>query len=361
MKRDRRDIEDIRQEINTIDEQLLGLLNTRSSLSVEIGRLKQSAGMSIFDPSREEEIIQRLDSMIEPPLIKPMVERIFREIFSISRAIQQRQKVAFLGPEGSFSHLAAYSIFSHDGDLTPLKDIESVIEAVASSRVDLGVVPVENSTEGMITRTLDMMALTRLSVCQEILLPIRNCLLSNVSKEKIERVFSHPQPIAQCRGWLMANLPQAEIIETASTSDAAMAARAHENSAAIASALASELYGLPVIADNINDFRENITRFWVISRSALPVTGNAKTSIIVTLDNVPGALYNALGVFARKGINLTKIESRPSKKSPWEYLFFIDFQGNLTQDHVMAAMEEIKAYTRDIIILGSYPEGRTLA
>jgi len=159
----------------------------------------------------------------------------------------------------------------------------------------------------------------------------------------------------------MTNLPQAEIIETTSTSDAAISARSHDNSAAIASAIASELYGLPIIADNINDFRENITRFWIITRAPLPVAGKAKTSIIVTLDNVPGALYNALGVFARNGINLTKIESRPSRKSPWEYLFFIDFQGNLIEDHVKTAMEEIRQYTKDIIVLGSYPEGRTLS
>jgi chorismate mutase/prephenate dehydratase len=356
-----KEIEDIRHEINALDEELIRLLNRRASLSIAIGRMKRATDKDIFDPSREDDIIHHLCPMIEPPLTKPMVERLFREIFSISRAIQQKQKVAFLGPEGSFSHQVAFAVFSLDGDLLPMKDIDSVIEAVASSRADLGVVPVENSTEGMINRTLDMMATTRLSVCQEILLPIRNCLLSVVPKEKIIRVYSHPQPLAQCRGWLMTNLPQAEIIETTSTSDAAISARSHDNSAAIASAIASELYGLPIIADNINDFRENITRFWIITRAPLPVAGKAKTSIIVTLDNVPGALYNALGVFARNGINLTKIESRPSRKSPWEYLFFIDFQGNLIEDHVKTAMEEIRQYTKDIIVLGSYPEGRTLS
>jgi len=356
-----RDIGDIRREIDAIDEQLLKLLNRRSRLSAEIGHTKRASQKCVFDPAREEEIVLRLDPMIEPPLTRPMMERIFREIFSLSRAMQQRQKVAFLGPEGSFSHQAAFGIFSLDGDLVPGKDIASVIEAVASSQVDLGVVPVENSTEGMINQTLDLMAATRLSICQEILLPIRHCLLASVPRERIERVFSHPQAVAQCRGWLSANLPQAEIVETSSTSDAALSARSRENSAAIASSLASELYNLPIIAEGLNDCRENLTRFWVISRTAMPVRGTAKTSIIVTLDNTPGSLYNALGVFAGNGINLTKIESRPSKKSPWEYLFFIDFQGNLSEDRVKAAMEEIRAYTRDIIVLGSYPEGRTLA
>jgi chorismate mutase/prephenate dehydratase len=289
-----------------------------------------------------------------------MVEGIFREIFSASRSLQLRQKVAYLGPEGSFSHQAAFCVFSLDGDLIPFKDIEKVIQAVSSSRADIGVVPVENSTEGMINRTLDMMATTRLCVIQEFMLPIRNCLLANIPKENIRKVFSHPQPLAQCKVWLSSNLPQAEIIETTSTSEAAMAARSHEDGAAVASQMAAELYGLSIFAENINDFRENITRFWVISRTAVPVSGKAKTSIIVTLDNRPGALYNALGVFAREGINLTKIESRPSMKNPWEYLFFIDFQGNLIDEHVKRTLEEIREFTRDVIILGSYPEGRTL-
>ncbi len=354
------EMDDIRAKIDTIDDRILKLLQDRSLLSVEMGRIKRQENKVIFDPSREEEIISRIDAKCEPPMTRPIVEGIFREIFSASRSLQLRQKVAYLGPEGSFSHQAAFSVFSLDGDLVPYKDIEGVIHAVASSRTELGVVPVENSTEGMINRTLDMMASTRLCVIQEFMLPIRNCLLAAIPKEKIRKVFSHPQPLAQCRLWLSSNLPRAEVIETASTSDAAMAARAHDDGAAVASSMAAELYGLSILAENINDFRENITRFWVISRSAAPVSGNAKTSIIVTLDNRPGALYNALGVFARKGINLTKIESRPSKKSPWEYLFFIDFQGNLAEPNVQETIDEIKEFTRDMIILGSYPEGRTL-
>lgn len=351
---------DIRIEIDSIDDEIMKLLLERSRLSVEMGRVKRAEHMLVFDPSREEEIIGRLDNLRRPPMTRPMVEGIFREIFSASRSLQQRQKVAYLGPEGSFSHQGAFSVFSLDGDLIPFKDIESVIQAVASSRVDLGVVPVENSTEGMINQTLDMMASTRLSVIQEFMLPIRNCLLAAIPRERIRKVFSHPQAIAQCRSWLTSNLPAAEVIETASTSDAAMAARSHEDGAAVASSMAAELYGLAILTENINDLRENITRFWVVSRTSQPVAGNAKSSVIVTLDNRPGALYNALGVFAHKGINLTKIESRPSRKSPWEYIFFIDFQGNLMDDTIKEAIEEVSTHTRDLIILGSYPEGRIL-
>ncbi|MCU0576669.1 MAG: prephenate dehydratase [Desulfobacterota bacterium] len=356
----KKQISDIRAEIDSIDDEIMKLLMKRSLLSVEVGRIKHAEQKLVFDPTREEAIIGRLESSRQPPMTRSMVEGIFREIFSASRSLQQRQKVAYLGPEGSFSHQGAFSAFSLDGDLMPFKDIESVIQAVASSRVDIGVVPVENSTEGMINQTLDMMASTRLSVIQEFLLPIRNCLLSGIPKERIRKVFSHPQALAQCKGWLTSNLPGAEVIETASTSDAAMAARSHEDGAAVASSMAAELYGLSILAENINDMRENITRFWVIARSALPVAGSAKSSIIVTLDNKPGALYSALGVFARKGINLTKIESRPSKKSPWEYLFFIDFQGNLVDENVKETIDEVSGCTRDLIILGSYPEGRIL-
>jgi len=354
-----REIDTIRKEIDTLDDKLLELIQRRCELSVEIGRLKHRGNRHTFDPSRETAIIERLASAARPPLNRSMVEGVFSEIFSMSRSLQGKTKIAFLGPEGSYSHQAAHMMFSQDSELIPQKDIETVITEVAARRAELGVVPVENSTEGMINRTLDMMATSRLFVCREIMLPIRNCLLSGVPLEKIRKVFSHPQALAQCRHWLMDNLPGAEIIETPSTSHAAVAAKQEEGSAAIASSLAASLYGLDIVAENINDCHENITRFWVVSPTMLPIEGKTKTSIIVTLENIPGALYHAIGVFAGRGINLTKIESRPAKKNPWEYLFFIDFQGNLMDENVKAVMEEIKSYTREIIVLGSYPEGRT--
>ncbi len=353
-----KNIESIRKEIDAIDDEMVSLLQKRCDLAVEIGKLKNRENKDTFDPAREMAILERLASGARPPLTRSMVEGVFNEIFSISRSLQRKKKIAYLGPEGSYSHQATHTVFSQDSDLLPQKDIESVITEVLANRADLGVVPVENSTEGMINRTLDMMATSRLFICREIMLPIRNCLLSTTTMDRINKVYSHPQPLAQCRNWLMKNLPAAETVETPSTSIAAMAASSEERSAAIASSLAAALYGLNILVDNINDCQENITRFWVISRTSLPIEGRTKTSIIVTLENVPGALYNAIGVFASNGINLTKIESRPSKKNPWEYLFFIDFQGNLKDENVKTAMEEIKAYTREIIILGSYPEGR---
>ncbi len=353
-----KDMHTIRKEIDVIDNEIIRLLQKRCLLSIEMGKLKEINNKDTFDPSREAAVLERLTSLAEPPLTGTMIERIFTDIFSMSRSLQKKKQVAFLGPAGSYSHQATHLIFGLDSRLIPKKDIESVITEVVTGRAELGVVPVENSTEGIINRTLDMMVNSRLFVSQEIILPIHNCLLSNTTMDRIEKVYSHPQALAQCRRWLMDNLPDAQTVETPSTSDAAVEATRHEGAAAIASALSASIYGLDILEENINDLSENITRFWVVSRTMFSMHGQAKTSIIVTLENTPGSLYHAIGIFAGKGINLTKIESRPSKKNPWEYVFFIDFQGNLEDAHVKEAMEELKSYTREIIILGSYPEGR---
>ncbi|MRR14256.1 prephenate dehydratase, partial [archaeon] len=259
-----RTIEDIRQEIDAADDELMNLIQRRFELAREIGVLKNRDNLDTFNPSRETAIVERLAPRLKPPFTRPMLEAIFAEIFSISRSLQKKTKVAYLGPEGSYSHQATRTIFNLDAELMPKKDIETVINEVLAQRADLGVVPVENSTEGMINRTLDMMATSRLFVCREILLPIRNCLLSCTTMDRIRKVYSHPQALAQCRKWIMDNLPLAETVETASTSIAALTARAEDGSAAIASSIAAEIYGLDILAGNINDIQENITRFWVI-------------------------------------------------------------------------------------------------
>lgn len=323
---------------------------------MQMGALKQVNGRQPFDPERERLIVERLSAIIRPPLTQDMLAALMHVVFSISRALQARRKIAYLGPEGSYSHEAACLIFPCDATLIPMPAFAAVIEEVIAGRVDLGIVPVENSTEGMVAQTLDLMVSSRLFVVREIQLPIRNCLLSKTSLGRIERVYSHPQALAQCRTWLQTNLPAAETIATASTSDAARRAVADDRSAAIASEQAAGLYAIPVLAADINDASANITRFWVLSREMIAPQGHAKTSLILALDNKPGALYHALGAFAAQGINLTKIESRPSRRDPWEYLFFIDFQGALADETVHKAMEAIRAYAREIIILGSYPE-----
>ncbi|MGC9325822.1 MAG: prephenate dehydratase [Desulfomonilia bacterium] len=356
-----RDIRDIRKEIDDIDDELLDLLHRRSELSHEMGALKRELGIGIHDPSREAAVLECLMSKVKPPLPRSLVQRVFIEIFSASRSLQERIRISFLGSEGSFSHQAALSLFGHDTDLVPTRDIESIVGSVESGRTFLGVVPVENTTEGMVNRTLDLMAASRLFVSGEILLPVKHCLLTPTPGGTIEKVFSHPQAFAQCRNWIQNNLPGAELVDMPSTSEAAKAAAHSTTGAAIASSLSAELEGLTIHAENINDVQENITRFWVISREMINDAANTKTSIIVTLQNKPGALYDALGVFARAGLNLTKIESRPSRKNPWEYIFFIDFQGNLLDETVSTVLRELPLYTKEITVLGSYPEGRILS
>ena len=351
------EVEEIRSAIDAIDNEFVLLLQKRADLAVRMGKLKHANGAQTFDPARERAIIDRLSSMITPPLTRDMLLSVMHVVFSISRSLQARKGIAYLGPEGSYSYEAAALIFPCDATLLPQPSLEAVIEEVMSGRADMGIAPVENSTEGMVSQTLDLMVSSRLSVVREILLPIRHCLISQGTMDKITRVYSHPQALAQCRGWLKANLPGAAPVTTASTSDAALTAAADPGSAAIASEQAARLYGVPVLAANISDSPDNITRFWVLSRTMIAAPTHAKTSLILTLENKPGSLFHALGAFADQGINLTKIESRPSRKDPWEYIFFIDFQGSLVEERVQKAMEIIKAHTREIIVLGSYPEG----
>ncbi len=351
-----KEMDKIRGAIDLIDNDIAGLLSKRAGLAREMGRLKFERGINTYSPEREREIIDRLETLIEPPLERCMIEAVFSTIFSVSRSLQAVTKVAYLGPVGTYSHEAAISVFPCDADLIPEASIDSIIEDVGADRVDLGVVPVENSTEGMINQTLDLMVSSRLFVIKEILLPVRHCLISKTEIGNISKIYSHPQPFAQCRLWLKKNLPDAKTIDSASTSEASQIALSEENSAAIASSNAARIYGLDIIAKNINDYHDNITRFWIVSKKMSRHGAGAKTSIIMALDNTPGALYHALGVFSSQGINLTKIQSRPSRKGPWEYLFFIDFIGGLLEEKVAKALEHLKPYTKEIIILGSYPE-----
>jgi chorismate mutase/prephenate dehydratase len=353
-----KEMDELRSSIDLIDNDIAKLLSKRAELSRQVGRIKHENGIKTYSPEREREIIDRLETLIEPPLERGMMEAVFNTIFSVSRSLQARTRIAYLGPVGTYSHEAAVSVFPYDADLIPETSIDLIIEDVCAERVDLGIVPVENSTEGIINQTLDLMVSSRLFVIKEILLPIRHCLISKTDMGNIRKVYSHPQPFAQCRLWLKKNLPDAKAIDTASTSEAAQIAVNENNSAAIASINSARIYGLDIVARNINDYHDNITRFWVISKKMAEPLTNAKTSIIMALDNTPGALYNALGVFSSQGINLTKIQSRPSRKGPWEYLFFIDFIGGLSEEKVARALENLKPFTKEIIILGSYPEER---
>jgi chorismate mutase/prephenate dehydratase len=352
------EMDNIRKSIDSIDNELVELLSKRALLSQKMGLLKSELGIRTFSPEREREIIDRLTVLARPPLKRSMIEAVFNTLFSISRSLQTLTKVAYLGPEGTYSHEAAFSVFPCDAELIPKNSIDAIIEDVNADRVDLGIVPVENSTEGMINQTLDQMVSSRLFVVKELLLPIRHCLLSKSPVEKIKIIYSHPQPLAQCRQWLKNNMPDVKTAETASTTQAALIASENFESAAIASLKAAMIYGLDILAKNINDYHDNTTRFWLISKKMAKPVDNSKTSVIISLDNTPGALYHALGAFSSQGINLTKIQSRPSGKGPWEYVFFIDFIGSIEDENVKSALNGIKPYIKELIILGSYPEVR---
>ncbi|MDI9570525.1 MAG: prephenate dehydratase [Pseudomonadota bacterium] len=351
-------LEKLRGEIRDIDAELLRLLNERASRSVVIGRIKRETGADIYRPDQEARILAFLKGRNPGPLPHQAVAEIYREILSSSRALQAPLTVAYLGPEGSFSHLAARAHFGHGATLTPVGSIDQVFDRAERDRDTLGVAPVENSTEGSVGHTLRRLIATPLAIRAEIFLPISLCLLTNCPRrEEIERVYSHPQALAQCRRWLAENLPRAERIETASTSAAGQQALADPAGAAVGSRLAGEINGLAILAAAIEDIPGNATRFLVLGGGEGERTGRDKTSILFGTPHVPGALHQALAPIARERINLLRIESHPLRERKWEYLFFADLAGHRDDEPVAGCLREMAAATTFIKVLGSYARG----
>ena len=349
-------IDELRRKIDEIDEKLIELLNKRAEIVKEVIEIKEKEKKSVFDPSREKKIIERLinknKGMLKPEDLKIIMESIFK----IYRGMFREIKVAYLGPEGTFTHLAAMKKFGEKAKYIPVKTIDEVFREVEKKRVDYGVVPVENSIEGIVTHTLDVFLESDLKIISEISLEIHHYLLSKEnSMDKIKKIYSHPQAIAQCRNWIGENLPEAEIFETESTISAVKKVMKEKNAAAIASEIASSMYNLNIIAERIEDFRENITRFLVIGSDFAEKTGNDKTSILFSIKDRVGALHDILSYFKEENINLTKIESRPSKKKAWEYVFFVDFIGHKDDINVKRALNNIEKVSVFLKILGSYP------
>lgn len=350
-------IDELREKIDQIDEKLIKLLNERAELVKQIAELKEKEKKSFFDPSREKKIIERLirknKGILKPEDVKLLMESIFK----IYRGMFKKIKVAYLGPEGTFTHLAALKKFGEKVEYIPVKTIDEVFREVEKLRADYGVVPIENSIEGIVTHTLDVFLESDLKIISEISLEIHQYLLSKEKKiEKIKKLYSHPQALAQCKNWINENLPDVEIYETESTISAVKRVIKEKNSAAIASEVASSMYNLNILAERIEDFRENITRFLVIGNEFAEKTGNDKTSILFSIKDRVGALHDILLPFKKEKINLTKIESRPSKKKAWEYVFFVDFIGHKDEENVKRALEEVEKQTVFLKILGSYPK-----
>ena len=351
-----RTLQDIRQDIDAIDEQLVALLSRRVELAQEVGLVKGKDNRPYFTPERERQIYDKLDRINPGPLRNRQLGAIFREIISAARAAEKPLVVAYWGPAGTYTNLAALETFGASSDFSAQDSIQDVFQSVEHGNSDYGVVPVENSVAGIVPETLDMFPQTNVKICAEIYIPIHHHLLSvATSLDQIERVYAGPQPAQQCRRWLRANLPNAQIIEVVPTSKAAEKALEDPNSAAIANKLGAATVGIPVLAEHINDNPSNRTRFIILGYNEPAKTGNDKTSVMFNLRNRPGELVTALRAFEAHGVNLTMIESRPAQRATFEYIFYCDCAGHRTDASLQAAIDTLRGYALETTILGSYP------
>jgi len=357
--RKKKTLTDLRSGIDAIDDRLMELLNQRAGLVVEVGRLKAGEKRDFHVPSREREIYERLISRNPGPFPNEGLRSVFREIISASLALEATMKVAFFGPKATFTHQAALQQFGLSAELVPQKSIPAVFEEVEKGRAQYGVVPVENSTEGMVSHTLDMFMESELKINAEVMLEIHHYLLSRTGRmDDIRKVYSHPQPIAQCRNWLAESLPNVPVVDVASTAVAAQIVSEDYTSAAIASELAATMYDLKVVRERIEDQVNNFTRFLVIGKKLAEKSGDDKTSLMFSVKDEVGILYRMLEPFAKRSLNLSKIESRPLKKKAWEYIFFLDLAGHISDQDVADAVQELKGCCQFVKVLGSYPRGK---
>ncbi len=350
-------ISSLRKKIEAVDDEILRLLNHRAQIVQEVGKVKSKINMDYYSPNREEEILRRLESQNSGPFPRWGVSSVFREVISASRSLEGELTVAFFGPPATFSHMACIQHFGSSIRMLPENTIQDVFEAVERGKADYGVVPIENSTEGPVSLTLDMFIKSEAKIGAEIMTKISHDLLSRSGNAgEVQKIYSHPQALGQCREWLRKNFPHVSLEEAGSTAKAAQLAVEDPKTAGIASSLAAHLYGLKVVASQIEDNLNNYTRFLVLGRQGAQRTGRDKTSVLFVVSHAPGTLFRVLQVFYEKGINLTKIESRPNKGKPWEYIFFIDFEGHATDPHVAQALHEVKGHVLFVNLLGSYPQ-----
>ena len=345
----------LRNKIDAIDERILGFLNQRARVTLTIGKIKAKHKSSTYVPNREKQIYDHISGINKGPLSNNALNAIYREIMSGALSLEKSIKIAYLGPPATFTHLAALKKFGSSLNYYPCNSITEIFTEVERDRADYGVVPIENSIEGAINHTLDMFIDSDLVICSEISLEISHNLMGRCPITKIRRVYPTPQVFGQCRMWLESNLPSVELTEVSSTTKAAEIAAEQKNSAAIASSLAAKCYGLNILAESIEDSSHNITRFLVIGKVQSAATKKDKTSIMFSVKDAPGALHDVLVPFKKNGINMTKIESRPSKKKAWEYYFFVDLEGHAGSPKVKKALMQLGAQTDVFKILGSYP------
>jgi len=344
-----------RKAIDQLDAKIVKLLNERTQHVLEIGAIKFKAGEEIYAPHRELAVLQRVCRLNKGPITNDAIRAIYREVMSSALSLQKTMRIAYLGPEATFTHQAAIRRFGSSLRYGPQKTITDVFAEVSKNRADYGVVPIENSTEGVVTHTLDMFVDSDLKIVSQIVLRVQHCLLTNARKAQIKKLFAHPQALAQCRAWVQNNLPRVEIIETSSNARSAELASTEDDTAAIAGLLAAEKYGLRVVEYDIQDNAANATRFLVLGRQCSPPTGRDRTSLMISLVDKVGALHRALAACRRHRLNMTKIESRPSKRKAWEYFFFIDCDGHVSDHRVAKAIAELEQQCSFVKVLGSYP------
>jgi len=348
----------LRREIDDLDKQIIELLNRRAEVVVRVGQLKRADNTPIYSPDRESVILQRVAELNRGPLPQKTLRAIYRELMSGSFALEKPLRVGYLGPEGSYSQQAAMRKFGASVEYMPLADIRAVFEEVHRGHCDLGLVPIENSVGGGVVDTLDSFIDAAVHICAEVVLEVHHNLLARCPIDQIKVVASKPEVFAQCRNWLSASLKQVELLPVASSSKAAEMAATQPGLAAIGSTLAGELYGLQVIFANIEDNANNMTRFFVISPRPAGRTGTDKTAVMFTTAHKAGALVEVLNVFSRHGINLTNIDTRPSKRRNWEYYFFVDSEGHCEDPNFVAALEEARQHCGELHVLGSFPRAQ---
>ncbi|HQC72367.1 MAG TPA: prephenate dehydratase [Candidatus Competibacteraceae bacterium] len=350
----------LRERIDALDRQIQTLISERARCAQQVGAIKQAAGVTgnFYRAEREAQVLRRVIETNTGPLSSEEMARLFREIMSACLALEEPLKIAFLGPEGTFTQAAALKHFGQSIHSIPLRAIDEVFREVEAGSADYGVVPVENSTEGVVNHTLDMFLQSPLRICGEVQMRINHHLITQATElSVIRRIYSHRQSLAQCREWLDSNVPRIEQIEVGSNGEAALRVRAEPDAAAIAGQCAADIYQLPTLVRNIEDEPNNTTRFLIIGTQPIPPSGDDKTALLVASLNRPGALFNLLEPLAHNNVSMNRIESRPSRRGMWDYVFFIDLDGHAQDEPVAKALSELREQASLFRVLGSYPKG----
>ena len=353
-------LDELRKRIDEIDRKLVDLLNERAKVVIEVGKVKNQTDGPIYVPAREKQVFERIEQANQGPLPNKTLRAVWRELMSGSFFLERPLRIGFLGPKGSFSHAAALLKFGQSVEYEPVTDIAGIFDEVSRGHCDLGVVPVENSTGGGVIETLDALVESDVKICAEVLLAIHHNLMAVCPPEEITKIYSKPEVFAQCRKWISSTFKDADTIPVASTARAAQMAKEEPGAAAIGSVVAAELYELNLVFENIEDIANNVTRFLVLAKEDSRACGEDKTSILFSTSHKAGALADVLEVFKQHGINLTNIESRPSRKREWEYYFFMDFLGHRTEDFVQRGLAEAKKHCLQLSVLGSFPRATDL-